>query len=623
MVENIFYDGNDLGLTYSPRAAKFRLWAPTASRVQLVIYNEPRNSEPVKIIEMNKGRGGTWLIEIKGDYAGSYYTYRVFIDNTVNEVVDPYTRGVGTNSQRALIFDLEKTNPEGWEYDRRTTLNSYVDAIIYELHVRDFSSSPRSGINNKRKYLAFTERGTTNQAGQATGIDHLIELGITHVHLMPVFDFASVEDESIEQYNWGYDPLLYNVPEGSYATNPADQSRIIEFKKMVKALHDSGIGVIMDVVYNHTYSREESPFNLVVPDYYYRCNWDGTPSNGSGCGNEIATEKPMVRKFIIDSVKYWADEFHIDGFRFDLMALMDRETMDCIRKTLRDINPSTLIYGEPWAAAPSPLPADKQILKGAQQELNIAVFNDHFRNAIKGDNDGELRGYVSGEPHRDHAIKQGVVGSINYSHDIENFCSEPWETVNYVTSHDNLTLWDKLCKSNPGDSRKARIKMDRLAQAIILTSQGIPFITGGEEFLRTKYGNNNSYNAGDEINKLKWERKTEFLETFRYYRGLIQLRRNHPAFKMYNSDQIRSHLEFLPSENGIVSFILKDHANNDSWRDIIVIYNPGRFAVDYWVPASDTWNMVVDSKKAGVDIISSYHGNKVKVEPISACVLYR
>ena len=616
------YRGNDLGVNYYPEKTIFRVWSPVADRIQMLIYADDRIPVYESIYDMNRANSGTWNIELEGDYAGKYYTYQVYYDNKIYEVVDPYANCVGTNSNRGLIVDLNQTNPENWDEDSRIRLNNYVDAVIYELHVRDFSTSHYSGIKNKGKYLAFTEQGTKNPGGLKTGIDHLQELGITHVHLLPVFDFASVDDENEDDYNWGYDPQLYNVPEGSYASNPEDEARIIEFKKMIKSLHDKGIGVIMDVVFNHTYFQENSPLNLLVPNYFYRFNYQGQCSNGSGCGNEIATEKPMVRKFIIDSLKYWVKEYHIDGFRFDLMALIDQETMHLIEQELHQINPSILIYGEPWLAGDTPLPPEKRMTRGKQQELDIAVFNDHLRNAIKGDNDGQVRGFVSGVQDREKAIKKGVVGGIEYNNVINNFCKQPHETINYVSSHDNLTLWDKLQKSNPEDDEITRIKMDRLAQAIIMTAQGIPFLAGGEEFLRTKYGDHNSYNSGDRINQLKWERKSKYLNTFKYYQGLIKLRKEHPAFRISTAQGIRNYLEFLKTPINTVGFKISKNANGDQWQNIIVLYNPTRNKLKFNLPFAAEWKLVVNERKAGIKTIAKINSYQMEVNPISAMVLY-
>ncbi|MFP4661813.1 MAG: type I pullulanase [Halanaerobiales bacterium] len=616
------YFADDLGIFYTKEKTIFRVWSPTATAIEVLIYKSEADKMPEFKVNMQESDNGIWFAEIPGDLQGMYHIYNIFIEDIFRKAVDPYTKGLGTNSELGLIVNLEMTNPPGWEYDRGPDLKCPQDAVIYEVHLRDFSSSENSGIINRNKYLAFTENGTVNNNGLRTGIDHLKELGITHIHLQPVFDFATVDDLSDNQYNWGYDPYFYNVPEGSYSTNPSDDTRIREFKQMVKAIHDNGLGIIMDVVYNHTYHTENSPFNKIVPGYYYRRDYCGNYFNGSGTGNETASEKPMVRKFIVDSVKYWAEEYHIDGFRFDLMALHDKVTMNKVEKVLHNINPSILIYGEPWTGGFSPLSPDQQMLKGAQKGMNIAVFNDHFRNAIKGDNDGHSVGFVSGAHHQDENIKRGVVGAIPYDHNIVDFAEEPGETVNYVSSHDNLTLWDKLHKSNMNDSEDVRIKIDRLAQGIVFTSQGIPFIHGGEEILRTKYGNHNSYNAGDIINQIKWERKNIYYSTFCYYKGLIDIRRNHPAFRLRNAQQIREFLSFLDTPYNTVGFSLAEHANNDNWKTIVVFYNPNRESITFNLPFSGQWNVVVDEQRAGNDVLYTVLSNNVKVPPITMMVMY-
>ena len=623
MIRNTYYNGDDLGVVYSKNKSIFKIWAPEAEEIKVIIYPDDTGSEYDLIRKMHRSKRGTWKVEIKRDLNNLYYTFQLKYNGEIWETVDPYAKAAGTNSRRGLILDLKETNPPGWEEDKRVNTQKRVDAVIYELHVRDFSSSPFSGMKNKGKYLAFTEEGTVNTSGLSTGIDHLKELGITHVHLLPVYDFISVDDTDPDQYNWGYDPHLYNVPEGSYATDPSDSSRIIELKKLIKSLHERGIGVIMDVVYNHTYYLDDSPLNLTVPDYYYRFDDSGHPSNGSGCGNELATEKPMVRKFIVDSVKYWADEYHIDGFRFDLMALIDKETMKQVEEELKKIDSSILIYGEPWPGGASALSPGLQMGKGSQYDTNISVFNDNFRNALKGDNDGHVRGYVSGEYHREHEVKKGVVGAINYDERLVNFTYRAGESINYVSAHDNLTLWDKLARSNGDISIERRIKMDRLAQAIVFTSQGVPFIAGGEEFLRTKYGDHNSYNSGDEINQIKWERKEEYYNTFEYYRGLIKLRREHSAFRMSSPEKIRENLNFFNTPQHVIGFILQEYANDDIWKDIVVIYNPYHRDVKCNLPVNDCWRVVVNSESAGVETLEEIYGSYIKISAVSARVLYR
>ncbi len=616
----IYYAGDDLGVTCRGGKTKFKIWSPPAEKVEVILYAEEDSKHYKEIFPLHHSESGCWEVTVPVDLCGSYYLFRLkFPGDICHITVDPYARAVSTNSRRGLIVNLAQTDPHGWEEDKRIKLKSPVDAVIYELHVRDFSVSPYSGIEHKGKYIAFLEK-TKNYDGHYTGIKHLQELGVTHVHLLPVFDFATVDDLG-EDYNWGYDPYFYNVPEGSYSINPGDFSRIMEFKLMVKALHDAGIGVIMDVVYNHTYYTKKSPFQLMVPGYYYRRAEKCQPANGSGCGNEMATEKPMMRKFIIDSVKYWAEEYHIDGFRFDLMGLIDKETMAEVERELHKIDESIIIYGEPWYALPPQLHPERRMFKGRQRGMNIAVFNDHFRDSIRGDNNGYRKGFVSGAPFCVEGIKRGVVGGVDYNHKIKDFALNPTESVNYVSAHDNLTLWDKLSRSNPDDSEEIRKKMDRMAQAIVFTSQGIPFLQGGEEFLRTKYGNYNSYNAGDEVNQLKWERKNKYFDVFKYYQGLIKLRREHPAFRMRNISQVKEHLKFLPGPANTVGFIIKNNANGDDWQDIMVFYNPCRTWHRFEIEKKE-WNIVVDDKNAGVKPFITFTAGNVKVPPLSVMVLY-
>lgn len=614
------YNGDDLGCAFNPLYSKFRLWAPTAEKVYLCLFKDDKKRE----IEMEKSEGGTWFITVNENLKNVLYTYKIFRKGEFVETVDPYAKALTANGTHGVVIDLKDTDPIGWSEDVKPPFDNPVDAIIYELHVRDFSVHRDSGIKNKGKYLAFTEKGTSYK-GVKTGLDHLIELGITHVHLLPIQDFASV-DELKEGYNWGYDPYHYFVPEGSYAVYPNDPiSRIKEAKEMILSLHRAGIRVVMDVVYNHTYTVLNSIFDKVEPGYFYRHNPDGSYSNGSGCGNETASEGPMVKKLIIDSLKYWVKEYRVDGFRFDLMGLHDIDTMKEIEKTLHSIDPSLLLYGEPWTAGPSVLPVEKQFLKGAQKGTRIAVFNDNFRNAIKGFPDDESKGFATGKKNVEKDIMKGVVGSIEYSAEIKDFTLNPQETVNYVSCHDNLTLWDKISKSNPEATEEEKILMDKLATMIILTSQGIPFIHAGEEFLRTKKGNNNSFNAGDEINQLEWPRKLIYKEVFEYYQGLIKLRKEHPSFRMRTAEEIKSKLHFIKSPKNTIAFLISDNANSDPWKKITVIYNPTKSKVEVKLPQGN-WKVVVDNKKAGILPIEkgdwTLSGNTLTVPPLSGMVLF-
>lgn len=668
------YEGKDLGLTYTAEYSLFKVWAPFAFTVSLVLYETGGNisggiaagaKDNGVLTPMQRKSGGVWQTRLAGDLKGKYYMFRaVYADGSIKEAADPYATAVSANGVRSAIVSLRDTDPTGWHDDRSPVLPHPADAVIYELHVRDFSAGESSGMKYKGKFKAFTETGLRDASGNALGIDHLAELGITHVHLLPVFDFQTVDElkttrgasgaGTYTDYNWGYDPQHYNVPEGSYSTDPTDPGlRIREFKEMVQALHMHGISVIMDVVYNHTYSVEKGPFEPLAPGYFYRHDHLGRLSDGSGVGNEIATERPMVRKYIKDSLSYWAAEYHIDGFRFDLMGLIDSVTMREITEELRlSINPNLLIYGEPWTGGDSPLTA--KTLKGVQRGKGYAVFNDNFRAAIKGDSDGWGRGFATGEYGKEGAVASGIKGAIH------EFTDSPVETVNYVTAHDNLNLWDKLLTvqglrqaanlpelengllrgggdvetalagANPyfGVSQQdvlgnETVRRSLLANGIILTSQGIPFLHAGDELLRSKYGDHNSYRSCDAVNAIRWENKQTFLPVFQYYKGLIALRRNHPAFRLHGRQEIERSLEFLRCEDGVVAYSLKDHAGGDVWSNIVVIFNANERPVTQKLPLTEgCWNIVVDHSHAGCEAFRIADGQEVELEGLSMMVLY-
>ncbi|WP_440111802.1 type I pullulanase [Paenibacillus sp. QZ-Y1] len=663
------YEGNDLGLTYTRDASTFKVWAPTAQQVSILIFdNEGNYNDSGKVTAHDDGQeqsmtrdpDGIWSIQLEGDWAGHYYMYHITHDDEHIKVApDPYAHAVSANGQRTAIIDLGTTNPMDWEEDTKPVFLRPVDAVLYELHVRDFSSDPHADIPYKGKYLAFTASGLTDRGGNRIGVDHLAELGITHVHLLPVADYQTVNELATTEagsnarvpYNWGYDPQHYNVPEGSYATDPRDPAvRIKEFKALVQSLHRQGIRVVLDVVYNHTYSVDDGPFERLVPGYYYRYRQDGTLSNGSGVGNELATERPMVRKYIVDSLLYWAEEYHVDGFRFDLMGLIDTETMNELTRELREqIDPAFLIYGEPWTGGDSPL--ERKALKGTQRGQGFAVFNDHFRSAIKGDSDCSGKGFVTGADGKEYDIAVGVAGAL------DDFTSSPVESVNYVTAHDNLNLWDKIATTMnlrhdlgfpvwkdgqplEGGSAESAVKaadpyryidaddvLDHemvrrsvLSSGILLTSQGIPFLHAGDEILRSKAGDQNSYRSGDAVNTITWANKSRFRPVFDYYRGLIHLRRTHPAFRMTHAEQVRNHLRIMRAEGNMVVFTLQDGANQDSWNQIVVIYNATGQQQQVSLPEGD-WHVVVNDHQAGTDLIETVNGVAL-VERWSLMVLY-
>jgi pullulanase len=581
------YNGTDLGLTYSPNSSSFRIWSPVAEKVQLCLYKEALGGEPVQRMEMNKSDGGTWTLELQGDKEGIFYSFRVYINGSWrNEVPDPYAKIVGVNGRRAMVGDPGKTKPSGWANDKSPAFNNATDAVIYELHVRDASIHSSSGIGNKGKFIGLAETGTRNGTGQATGLDHMKELGITHVHLLPSYDFYTVDETKPEkpQYNWGYDPLNYNVPEGSYSTNARDgYTRIREFKQLIKTMHENGIRVVMDVVYNHTMLTEDSWFNQLVPGYYYRQNKDGSFSNATACNNETASERPMMRKFILESVKYWVNEYHIDGFRFDLMGVHDIETMNLIAAELRKIKPDILLYGEGWTAGPSPLPEETRALKKNAYKLdNIAVFSDDIRDGIKGSVfEHEDRGFASGKKGMEESIKFGIVAAtthpqvnvakVNYSKAF--YATDPAQVVTYCECHDNHVLWDKLAISTPKASLEERRNMHKLSLGIVLTSQGISFLHAGTEFLRSKKGVENSFESGDSINAIDWGMKTLNKDVYEYVRGLIAMRRSHPAFRMTKSEEIAKHIRFISAKDNYISYTIDGAAVGDSWKKVFVAFN--------------------------------------------------
>ena len=497
-------------------------------------------------MDMKKDLNGTWSAKVPGDIKGKFYVFKVQINGKwLNEVPDPYAKAVGVNGKRAMVVDLKETNPAGWEKDKSPVFKNKTDAILYELQVRDASIAANSGIKNKGKYLGLTETGTKNTEGLSTGLDHIKELGVTHVHLLPCFDFYSIDESKPDkpQYNWGYDPLNYNVPDGSFSTDPYDGiTRIKEFKQMVQAFHQNGLRVIMDVVYNHTRLTEDSYFNQLVPGYYYRQTKDGKFSNATACGNETASERYMMRKFMLESVLYWVKEYHIDGFRFDLMGVHDIETMNLISKELHKIKPDILLYGEGWTAGSSPLPDSLRAIKKYAYKLDrIAVFSDDIRDGIKGSVfEHADKGFASGKPGMEESIKFGIVASckhpqvdyakVNYSK--APYSAQPWNTITYCECHDNHVLWDKLAISAKNATEAERKEMDKLAMSIVLTSQGISFLHAGTEFLRTKKGVENSFESPDSINAIDWSLKTKNKEVFEYVKGLIKMRKEHPAFRM-------------------------------------------------------------------------------------------
>lgn len=637
--EAMAYDGDDLGATYTKEKTSFKVWAPTASEVSLNLYEQGDGDNLIETLPMTAGDKGVWSCEKQGDLNGVYYTYSIKIGNKTNEAVDLYARTTGVNGNRGMVIDLSATNPEGFENDVRPAFENPTDAVIYEIHVRDLSSDASSGIANTGKFLGFTETGTTNADGLATGIDHIKDLGVTHVQILPSYDYATVDETKLDtaQFNWGYDPKNYNVPEGSYSTDPYHgEVRVNEMKQMVQALHANGIRVNMDVVYNHTFNIEGSWFQKTVPDYYYRKVGENY-SNASGCGNETASDRAMFRKYIVDSVVYWATEYHIDGFRFDLMAVHDIETMNAVRAALDEIDPSIMVYGEGWTGGDCAISSSKQALKANIYQMErVGAFSDDIRDAIKGNVfDSQDKGFVNGKDGMEESIKFGVVAATPHPQVMisqnekgsKSWASQPGQSINYVSCHDNLTFWDKLAISNPDDSEETRIKMNKLGSAVLLTSQGVPFFQAGEEMLRSKPSatveggfDENSYASPDSTNSIKWSNKANVADTYEYYKGLIAFRKAHSALRMTTAADIQSNLTFMSGlDANVVAYTIANNANGDTAEKITVILNANEETVDVKLPAG-TWEICVNDTTAGTASVGTAEGT-VSVSGISAMVL--
>ena len=641
-------------MIYSKVKTLFKLNAPTTvnldgmtgattqidkkNPVKIHIYEDGQGGKAIKTIKMKASGENRWEATVKGDLKGKFYTF----DIGKGETPGVFAKAVGVNGMRGAIMDMAETNPQGWENDQRPVIQSPADLVIYEMHWRDFSIDASSGLKNKGKFLALTE---------PKAIEHLKSLGVNAVHILPSFDYASVDETKLDtpQYNWGYDPKNYNVPEGSYSTDPYNPvTRIKEFKQMVQALHKAGIRVILDVVYNHTFNIDHSNFQLTYPDMYYRKTADGKYSDGSGCGNETASEKPLMREFMLESVKYWIDEYHIDGFRFDLMGVHDIETMQQIRAEVNKIDPSIYIYGEGWSAGSCAYPVDKLAMKANAQQLNgIAAFSDDMRDALRGPFSDDHKGaLLAGIPGEEESLKFGIVGGIAHpqvdmtkvNYDKKPWTNNPTEQISYVSCHDDMCLVDRLKasipsltdKNIPEKERKAElIRIDQLAQTAVFTSQGVPFILSGEEMLRDKKGVHNSYNSPDSINHLDWNNLQRYPQFFAYYKNLIQLRKNHPAFRLATGEKVRQHLEFLPAvdskgvkQDCLVGFQLKDLQGIDAWKTIVVIYNFNKEAKEMAIPEGNytiaCCNGTID--EAGLGEVS---GKEVLVDGQSALILFQ
>lgn len=608
-------------VSYAPQATKFQLFAPNdAKQITVRVYKDGLGGKAIKRVKMQKTGNECWTATIKGDLMGMFYTF----DMGKGECPGVFAKAVGANGKRGAIINLASTNPEGWCEDQHPVCKSPADLVIYEMHHRDFSIN-RQDAQYPGKFMALTE---------PWAIDHLKSLGVNAIHILPSYDYGSVDETRLSdnKYNWGYDPVNYNVPEGGYSTNPyKPEVRIREFKQMVQALHKAGIRVILDVVYNHTYDIEHSNFQRTYPDYFYRKTADGQYSNGSGCGNETASEKPMMRQFMIESVKYWINEFHIDGFRFDLMGVHDIETMNAIRKAVNDIDPTIFIYGEGWSAGSCAYPQEKLGMKANIPQMpTIAAFSDEIRDALRGPfSDDKQPAFLAGLAGHKESIKFGIAGAISHPQvDMTkvNYSKEPWATeptqmISYVSCHDDMCLVDRLQSSIPGITTEELIKLDLLAQTAVFTSQGVPFMLSGEELLRNKKGVHNSFESPDSINQLDWDNLKQYPQVFNYYKNLIQLRKNHPAFRLGNADLVRKHLEFIDAPESVVAFRLKNYAGRDDWRNIIVVLNANKEPMELTIP-DGRYTIVCCDGTINESGLGTINGSKAIVDAQSALILH-
>ena len=641
--EEYTYEGNDLGAQWTEEETTFKVWAPTAKQVSVNLYKEGSNNgtpdDLLNTIEMSRLEQGVWYMKKDGNLNGVYYTYTVLTDDQLIETCDPYAKSTGVNGERAMILDMDSTDPEGWDKDVNPNKDlNITDSVIYELHLRDFTADADSGIKNKGKYLGLTETGTQNSDRKYTGLTYLTRLGVTHVHIMPMYDFGSVDEtkEDGQEYNWGYDPVNYNVPEGSYSTDPYDGAvRVREVKEMVKALHDNGISVIMDVVYNHVYDSNKFAYNLLVPQYFSRTNGYGEYSNGSGCGNDNATERTMVKKYIVDSVNYWVDEYHIDGFRFDLAGLIDTETMNEVITTVHESHPDVIFYGEGWTM-------DSTLTKGGYKLANqtnidyvdnFAMFSDYFRDNVRGTN-GNLKdgGYVSGSVGNGMAIKNNVSGAPFWA-------NNPTQVINYNACHDNNTLFDKIAIVNGYENFEENVRKNKFAAAVMFTSQGTPFMMSGEELLRTKLKegidpestqidansfDSNSYKSGDKVNTIKWSTLSDetYKDMYEYYKGLIAFRKAHGGLRMTSSADVKKYITFAEDvPENITAFSISGAYPKEKSKGLYIIYNPTAEAVEMDIPTGD-WKIFINSQYAGADSLGGAR-DMVTVEPYSVMALVK
>jgi pullulanase len=614
-----FYDGNDLGVSYTPEKTIFKLWAPTATKIKLKLFKE--DDQNPELFDMTRGEKGVWSTEAVRNLELYRYSFLICINLEWREAVDPYATALSVNGEYGVVIDQAKAKVA---HNGVPTLKHPVDAIIYEVHIRDLTMHPNSGAAKKGTYLGAAETGTKSVNGLETGLSYIKNLGVTHLELLPFHDFEGVDElEPSRDYNWGYNPVHYNVPDGSYASQPGDPyNRIMELKQLISAVHQQGMGVIMDVVYNHVYIREDSPFEKIVPGYFFRHDAHGLPSNGTGVGNDIASERLMARKYIVDSVMYWLNEYHVDGFRFDLMGILDIDTMTSVRNAVNSVNPDILIIGEGWDLN-TPLPPDRKANISNQAMLpGIGQFNDWFRDCIKGSTFNIYdRGYALGNDRYQEAAKQVMAGSVGIGKRKHGLFLQPGQSVNYIESHDNHTLWDKLKISDPDQDEAILKKQHRLATSMVLLAQGVPFLHSGQEFFRSKKGIGNSYRSPDDINWLDWDLRDSNMDNVQYIKGIIEIRKLNEAFRLPDNEKIRRHMEFLTLPAPLIGYSLSEIKQKGQWEKICVFINPSMDQQLVELPEDANWSVLADHEKASAQPFRHIEGDKVLVEPCSLFVL--